>query len=122
MMCRAVDASACAMRIAGERKTIRVESPERAGETASAEEIGAIDGLLDRVSGAIEPVGGDGSDPGFPEDARGRLVPFSRVSRSRWRARSLGSIAAYTVKDDNRARLDGFRSADKPSFSSSARR
>lgn len=111
VMCRAVEASACAMRIAGERKTTRVESPERAGETASAEEIGAIDGLLDRVSGAIEPIAGDGSDPGFPEDVRGRLSHFLAYPIA-VAGEVLGSMAAYTVKDDERARLDGFRSAD----------
>jgi GAF domain-containing protein len=112
MICRAVDASACVLRDGHTRKSIRVESPDRAGETAPEAETRAIEDLLDLVSGRIEPAGGDGSDPRLPEDARDRVAFFQAypiVADNE----PLGAIAVYTVKDDPRARLDGFQPGEK---------
>ncbi|MBP2681671.1 MAG: hypothetical protein H6Q78_1534, partial [Candidatus Krumholzibacteriota bacterium] len=111
VVCRAVDATAIAARIARDRKSIRVDSPERSAEKASEAEAGAIDDLLDRVSGSIEPIAGDGSDPALAEDARERLFHFLAYPIAAG-GDALGALAVYTVKDDERARLDGFRAAD----------
>jgi signal transduction histidine kinase len=111
VVCRAVEASACAARIARARTTMRVDSPERAGGGAPNEEVAAIDGVLERVSGSAEPVAGDGTDPGLPDDARGLVSHFLAYPIAA-AGEVYGSMIAYTVKDDARARLEGFNAAD----------
>jgi signal transduction histidine kinase len=111
MICRAIEASACVVSDARSRRSIRVESPHRTGETAPEAEIRGIEDLLARVAGALAPAGGNGSDPRLAEDARDHVahfLAFPIVSGGE----AVGAIAAYTVKSDERARLDGFREGD----------
>jgi hypothetical protein len=113
MMCRAVEGSVCALKDCSTQKTIYVESPGRTDGKVDAGQLArAMDGILDSVSGLMEPAAGTGSDPRIAEECRDHVAFYFGCPLVAGRE-GVGALAVCAEKSDTPAKNGDLQRSDR---------